>query len=57
MSEARVAGLLARGSRGVARRLAIARHAENGLLEVVSGSLRLTARGRLLASEVAIDLL
>jgi oxygen-independent coproporphyrinogen-3 oxidase len=57
MSEARVAELLARGSRGVARRLAIARHAENGLLEVVSGSLRLTARGRLLASEVAIDLL
>jgi oxygen-independent coproporphyrinogen-3 oxidase len=57
MSEARVAGLLARGSRGVARRLAIARHAENGLLEVVSGSLRLTERGRLLASEVAIDLL
>jgi oxygen-independent coproporphyrinogen-3 oxidase len=57
MPEARVAALLARGTRGVARRLAIARHVEAGLLEFVAGSLRLSERGRMLASEVAVDLL
>jgi oxygen-independent coproporphyrinogen-3 oxidase len=57
MPEARVAGLLSSGTRGVARRLAIARHVESGLLELQDGWLRLSARGRMLASEVAIDLL
>jgi len=49
--------LLAKGSRGVARRLAIARHLEGGLLERTEHALRLSARGRMLASEVAMDLL
>ena len=49
--------LLAKGSKGVARRLAIARHLEGGLLERTEHALRLSARGRMLASEVAMDLL
>jgi oxygen-independent coproporphyrinogen-3 oxidase len=53
----RVRALLASGTRATPRRLAIARHGEAGLLESVDGMLRLTPRGRLLASEVAIDLL
>ena len=55
--EDRVRALLASGTRATPRRLAIARHGEAGLLESVDGMLRLTRRGRLLASEVAIDLL
>jgi oxygen-independent coproporphyrinogen-3 oxidase len=53
----RVQDLLARGSRATLRRLAIARHGEAGLLENVGGMLRLTPRGRMLASEVTMDLL
>ena len=54
---ARVAELLNMGARGTARRVAIARHAEAGLLDLSGDGMRFTARGRLLASEVTIDLL
>ncbi|MFZ4721730.1 MAG: radical SAM family heme chaperone HemW [Phycisphaerales bacterium] len=57
MPESRVQELLASGTRATLRRLAIARHVEAGLLEWSGGTLRLNARGRMLASEVAMDLL
>ena len=57
MPHARVAELLAKGARGVARRLAIARHVEDGLLDASGSTLRFTQRGRLLASHVTVDLL
>ena len=53
----RVQELLAKGSRSTVRRIAIAKFRADGLLEEVRGQLRLTARGRMLASEVAIALL
>ena len=53
----RVEALLNMGERGVPRRLAIAKHQVSGLLEEVGESLRLSPRGRMLASEVAMDLL
>ncbi|MCE2875367.1 MAG: radical SAM family heme chaperone HemW [Planctomycetaceae bacterium] len=57
MPHDRVERLLARGTKGTVRRLAIARHTESGLLEHTPTALRLSSHGRLLASEVAIDLL
>jgi oxygen-independent coproporphyrinogen-3 oxidase len=57
MPHARVNELLALGARGTARRLAIARHAEAGLLDLSGDAMRFTPRGRLLASEVTVDLL
>ena len=57
MPHDRVERLLARGTKGTVRRLAIARHTESGLLEHTPNALRLSQQGRLLASEVAIDLL
>jgi len=57
MPEGRVRDLLASGAKATVRQLAIARHVEAGLLEWVEGTLRLSARGRMLASEVAVDLL
>jgi oxygen-independent coproporphyrinogen-3 oxidase len=54
---ARVAELLSMGARGTVRRLAIARHAETGLLDLSGDGMRFTPRGRLLASEVTMDLL
>ena len=57
MPEHRVRDLLASGAKATVRRLAIARHVEAGLLERGGGTLRLSARGRMLASEVAMDLL
>ena len=53
----RVQSLLRQGRRGVARQLAIAAHMESGLLEAAGDRLRHTPRGRLLASQVAMDLL
>ena len=53
----RVQELLAKGARSTVRRIAIAKFRADGLLEEVRGQLRLTARGRMLASEVAIALL
>ena len=53
----RVSELLSGGRRAVARRLAIARHVEAGLLEASGTSLRFTERGRMLASHVTMDLL
>jgi coproporphyrinogen III oxidase-like Fe-S oxidoreductase len=41
----------------VARQLSIARHVEAGLLEERGGHLRHTPEGRMLASQVAMDLL
>jgi oxygen-independent coproporphyrinogen-3 oxidase len=57
MAMDRVESLLARGARSVPRRLALARHHEAGLLETVGDRLRLTESGRMLASQVAMDLL
>ena len=53
----RVDELLAKGARATVRRIAIAKFSADGLLEQVDGRLRLSARGRMLASEVAIALL
>jgi oxygen-independent coproporphyrinogen-3 oxidase len=53
----RVQALLRRGQRGVARELALAAHMETGLLEASDGRIRHTPRGRMLASQVAMDLL
>ena len=53
----RVRHLLTLGRRGVARQLSIARHVEAGLLEERGGHLRHTPEGRMLASQVAMDLL
>jgi oxygen-independent coproporphyrinogen-3 oxidase len=53
----RVAALLAQGDRAIARGLAIARFKAEGLLEHADARLRLTRRGRMLASEVAMALL
>ncbi len=57
MSGERVQELLSKGARATVRRIAIAQFRTDGLLEEVRGQLRLTARGRMLASEVAIALL
>lgn len=52
----RVDELLARDDRGRARRAAIARHQESGLLVQVRNRLRLTRRGLLMADSVLCDL-
>ena len=57
MSLDRVESLLTRGARSVSRRLALARHHEAGLLETAGDRVRLTEAGRMLASQVAMDLL
>jgi ribosomal protein S19E (S16A) len=57
MSGERVQELLSKGARATVRRIAIAQFRADGLLEEVRGQLRLTPRGRMLASEVAIALL
>jgi len=53
----RVESLLSRGAKSVPRRLALARHHEAGLLETAGDRLKLTESGRMLASQVAMDLL
>ena len=53
----RVQELLSKGARATVRRIAIAKFRADGLLEEVNARLRLTVRGRMLASEVAIALL
>jgi oxygen-independent coproporphyrinogen-3 oxidase len=53
----RVESLLSRGAKSVPRRLALARHHEAGLLETAGDRLKLTEAGRMLASQVAMDLL
>ncbi len=57
MASERVQELLSKGARATVRRIAIAKFSADGLLEQVDARLRLTARGRMLASEVAIALL
>ncbi len=57
MASDRVQELLSKGARATVRRIAIAKFSADGLLEQVDARLRLTARGRMLASEVAIALL
>ncbi|MCE9618886.1 MAG: radical SAM family heme chaperone HemW [Planctomycetes bacterium] len=57
MPSERVEQLLALGERSTVRRIAIAQHLAEGLLEWAGDKLRLTARGRMLASEVAMALL
>jgi len=57
MPQSRVRQLLVIGEKASQRQRAIAKHLQGGLLENVGDALRLTARGRMLASEVAVDLL
>jgi coproporphyrinogen III oxidase-like Fe-S oxidoreductase len=57
MPSERVQELLSKGARATVRRIAIAKFRAEGLLEEVHARLRLTVRGRMLASEVAIALL
>jgi coproporphyrinogen III oxidase-like Fe-S oxidoreductase len=57
MPSDRVQELLSKGARATVRRIAIAKFRADGLLEEVNARLRLTVRGRMLASEVAIALL